>query len=144
VNNAGIIVGGAGGPSLIGGDGSAGGVGAFLNGGTLTNSRTIAGGSGFRGGPAGAAVQFGTVAATLIVDPGARFNGQVVANAAAADVLMLAGTTAATLSGLGTSFINFRYHGAFTPVPVRAPDRIFVVPDRAGRPAGSDQIHTRA
>jgi hypothetical protein len=60
---------------------------------------------------AGDAVQFGTTAATLVVDPGAVFNGQVVANAGAADVLQLAGTTAGTLSGLEhvgkQSFRNF-------------------------------------
>ena len=53
------------------------------------------------------AVQFGTTAATLVVNPGAIFNGQVVANATVADVLVLGGTTAGTLTGLGTSFVNF-------------------------------------
>jgi hypothetical protein len=53
-------------------------------------------------------VQFGTVAATLVVDPGAVFNGQVVANASAADVLELGGTGPGSLSGVGSSFINFQ------------------------------------
>jgi hypothetical protein len=104
--NSGTIAGGNGGASRTypnPGFG-AGGAGVFLNGGTLINSGTVAGGGGR---PSGAAVQFGAVAATLVVDPGAVFNGLVVANAAVADVLTLAGTTAGTLSGLGTSFTNF-------------------------------------
>ena len=102
LTNAGTIMGGT------GGIGTFGGVGVFLNGGTLIDSGTVAGGAGGspRGSP-GAAVQFGTAAATLVVNPGAVFNGQVVANASATDVLALGGTTAGTLTGLGTSFVNF-------------------------------------
>jgi hypothetical protein len=123
LTNTGGITGGPGGGASSGGGpiaylyAGAGGTGVYLNGGTLITSGTIAGGSGggisgpsepgSHTGPAGDAVQFGTVAATLVVDPGAVFNGQVVANASAADVLQLAGTAAGTLSGLGTQFTNF-------------------------------------
>jgi hypothetical protein len=72
----------------------------------LINAGTITGGTG-PSGFNGVAVQFGTRAASLIVNPGAIFNGQVVANATVPDVLVLAGTTAGTLTGLGTSFVNF-------------------------------------
>ena len=52
-------------------------------------------------------MKFGTVASTLIVDPGAVFNGQVVANNIH-DVLELAGTqNAGTAITLGTQFTNF-------------------------------------
>jgi hypothetical protein len=44
----------------------------------------------------------------LIIDPGAIFNGQVVANGAVADLLDLASaTTTGTLSGLGSEYVNF-------------------------------------
>jgi hypothetical protein len=114
--NTGFITGGGGGSATGNAEGGAfdgaGGAGVYLNGGALITSGTItggAGGNGFNGvpGPAGDAVQFGTTAATLVIDPGAVFNGQVVANASAADVLQLAGTAAGTLSGLGTQFTNF-------------------------------------
>jgi hypothetical protein len=105
--NSGTIAGGAGGHADVPLGTGGGGTGVVFDGGTLINSGTIAGGHG-QHPVIGAAVQFGTAAATLIVDPGAVFIGDVVANAAAADVLVLAGTTAATLNEpLGTSFVNF-------------------------------------
>jgi hypothetical protein len=108
--NHGSISGGAGGAGSSG-VGGKGGAGVILNGATLTTSGTISGGQGGSGtttGVAGDAVQFGTVASTLIVDPGAVFNGQVVANATAADVLELSGTqSGGTPITLGTQFTNF-------------------------------------
>jgi hypothetical protein len=97
--NSGAIVGGA--------SGAVGGNGVNLNGGTLVTSGTIGGGLGALPGTDGDAVQFGSVAATLVIDPGAVFGGLVVANATAADLLRLAGTTTGRLSGLGTEFANF-------------------------------------
>ena len=58
-------------------------------------------------GAAGAAVQFGTLAATLIMEAGALFNGQVVADASAQDRLELAGKAPGTLTGLGSAFTGF-------------------------------------
>jgi hypothetical protein len=119
LTNDGTISGGTGGTGngrvyfggYIGhGPGGSGGGGVYLDGGTLINAGAIAGGHGGPGsttGASGDAVQFGTVAATLVVDPGAVFKGLVVANAGAADVFDLAGTSAGTLRGLGTEFANF-------------------------------------
>jgi hypothetical protein len=112
--NKGTISGGSGSNS-VGGQypGGNGGAGVYLNGGTLINANRIAGGAagvGDGGGPTGAAgdaVQFGSGAAKLIVEPSAVFNGQVVANPTVADVLELAGTTTGRLGGLGTEFTNF-------------------------------------
>ena len=107
--NSGTISGGAGGSGTT--SGGAGGAGVFLNGGTLTTSGTISGGTGGSGstpGKMGAAAQFGANASTLIVDPGAVFNGQVAAHASAGDVLELSGTQAGgTAVTLGTQFTNF-------------------------------------
>ena len=83
----------------------------FLNGGTLTSAGTISGGKGGSGtllGAAGDAVQFGTVASTLIVNSGAVFNGQVAANSAVNDVLELAGNqSGGTGITLGAQFTGF-------------------------------------
>ena len=113
--NTGTIQGGNGGYgvytySIAAGNG---GAGVYLDGGTLITSGFIAGGAGgallggSQGGAAGDAVQFGALAATLVIDPGATFSGAVVANTAVNDVLELAGTAGATLSGLGTEFTGF-------------------------------------
>jgi hypothetical protein len=104
LTNTGSITGGAGGPgSLLVGFG---GAGVFLNGGTLITSGTISGSAGRSGG--GPAVQFGTAASTLIVDPSAVFNDNVVANASVHDVLELSGTqSGGTPITLGTQFIGF-------------------------------------
>jgi hypothetical protein len=107
LTNTGSIAGGAGGSGTTsGGDG---GAGVFLNGGTLASAGSIsagAGGSGTANGAAGDAVKFGTAASTLIVDPGAVFNGQVVA-LNSHDVLELAGTqSGGTPITLGTQFTS--------------------------------------
>ncbi len=111
LTNLGTIYGGA--AALSAGEygsGGNGGAGVYLNGGTLVNAGTIGGGAygyGIAGyGVAGYAVQFGALAGTLVLDPGAAFVGQVAAYAGAGDVLMLTGV-GGTLSGLGTEFTGF-------------------------------------
>jgi len=114
VTNTGHITGGNGGAATPFGPGGTGGAGVFLNGGTLTTSGTISGGQGgaayqnYAAGAAGDAVQFGTLASTLVVKPGAVFNGQVAANASVNDVLRLSGVqSGGTPITLGTQFTNF-------------------------------------
>jgi hypothetical protein len=111
LTNTGSIAGGAGASNNKGLAGGAGGAGVSLSGGTLITSGTISGGAGGTGTPTGAAghaVTFGTAASTLIVDPGAVFNGLVVAHASAGDVLELSGTqSGGTAITLGTQFTNF-------------------------------------
>jgi len=78
VLSTGSISGGAGGTGTS--TGGTGGVGVSLNGGTLTTSGSISGGAGGSGptsGAAGNALNFGTVASTLAVEPGAAFNGAI-------------------------------------------------------------------
>jgi hypothetical protein len=113
VFNKGTIGGGAGGSAAFFGKvpyGGNGGVGVYLDGGSLTNAGTISGGAGGVGtstsGTHGLAVEFGPAANTLVLDPGAVFDGLVAANASVNDVLLLAGT-GGTLSGLGTQFTGF-------------------------------------
>jgi hypothetical protein len=106
--NRGLVEGGAGRTGDLGTGGN-GGAGVVLDGGTLRNFGTIAGGAGGTGdtqGTHGDAVQFGTLASTLVLEPGAAFIGVVAADAAADDVLRLAGT-GGTLTGLGTEFTGF-------------------------------------
>jgi len=103
LTNSGSITGGMGGGVDPGytGTGGQGGAGMFLNGPTLTTSGSISGGSGGSGtvnGAAGDAVQFGLVTSTLVVEPGAVFNGQVAANASVHDVLKLSG-----IQGVGSA-----------------------------------------
>jgi hypothetical protein len=109
LTNTGTIFGGTGGHSTAGA-GGAGGAGVLLSGATLTTSGTIAGGAEGRGstnGAMGDAVKFGA-AGTLNVDPGAVFNGLVVANASVNDLLALSGTqSGGTTITLGTQFKNF-------------------------------------
>jgi hypothetical protein len=100
--------------------------GVFLNGGTLINSGTIAGQASFQivepprqgpnkfypGGtytvPGFAAVQFGSMAATLLVDPGAVFLDGIAATPTVSDTLELGtGSFAGTLAGLGSSITGF-------------------------------------
>jgi len=101
--NTGTITGGAASPGRLG----YGGAGVYLNGGRVETSGTITAGGG-NPGYAGDAVRFGSAAGTLIVDPGAVFNGQVAANASVNDTLQLTGTQlGGTGITLGTQFTNF-------------------------------------
>jgi len=120
--NTGFIIGGGGGFNETGATGGAGAAGVYLNGGTLITSGAIGGGHGgnagnLDNGPVGDAIQFGPMASTLIIEPGANFNASdqagalgtaVVANPAVSDVLELAGTTAGNLNGLGSQFTGFK------------------------------------
>jgi hypothetical protein len=107
-NRGTIIAGNGGGSDNTGG---AGGAGVFLNGGTLTSTGTIKGGHGGAGsgadGANGDAVQFGTLAATLVVTASAVFNGRIVADKAVDDTLVLAGTAGGLLSGFGSAITGF-------------------------------------
>jgi hypothetical protein len=72
--------------------------------GTLTNSGTISGATD-------AVVldaQNSRYTGTLIVEKGAVFNGDVVANPANSDTLELSGTSTAALTGIGTQFTGFK------------------------------------
>lgn len=104
-SNSGTITGGAGGAGGASGTGygiaGAGGAGILLNGGTLVNAGTISGGAGSPGVYADA-VRFGNAAATLMVQAGAVFVGDVAGNAAVDDQMILTGAKPGTLSGLGT------------------------------------------
>jgi hypothetical protein len=73
----------------------------------LLNSGLIAGGTSPSGIHADA-VQFGTNASTLVVEHGATFTGNVVANSTIADVLAIGGTTPVTISNIGAEYQNFR------------------------------------
>jgi autotransporter family porin len=112
--NTGVITGGTGGYGLL--QGGAGGAGVYLDGATLVNAGTIAGGAGGFGnlsdGATGDAVLFAPTAhsgseSTLVIEPGAVFDGLVVASAAANDVLELGGKAPGTIGDLGIDFINF-------------------------------------
>jgi Hint domain len=112
VTNQGTIRGGVGGAGGINIDdaqahGGNGGMGVvFAGGGTVTNAGVIAGGTGASG--TADAVHFGSGASRLILDPGASFSGAVVGNAVASDFLELAsGSSAGTLSGIGTEYTGF-------------------------------------
>lgn len=106
--NSGVVAGGAGGSfTQAGGIGGDGGVGVYLNGGTLTNTGTIAGGAPGSGAAAGDAVRFGGQAATLVVGTSAVFDGNIVANSAVADTLILAAKGSGVLSGFGTTITGF-------------------------------------
>jgi hypothetical protein len=109
--NHGTITGGAGSGNGQGYPGGNGGAGVVLDGGTLTNWGTISGGAGgyspTQPGLMGDAVIFGSGVATLVVKPGAVFNGAVQGNAAVNDTLALSGPGSGTLSGLGSQFTSF-------------------------------------
>ncbi len=114
VTNLGAVMGGAGGYGMT--LGGAGGDGVTLgnhgSGDVLINAGTIAGGAGGLNGQSvaaasGAAVSFGSYAATLVVDAGAVFVGQVAANTLAADVLVLSGSDSADLALVGSQFSGF-------------------------------------
>jgi hypothetical protein len=108
--NSGTISAGNGGDTAnnIGG---AGGAGVYLNGGTLTTAGTITGGLGGAGkvtdGANGDAVQFGSLAATMVITADAVFNGAVVADSAVDDALVLAGRPEGVLNNFGTNITGF-------------------------------------
>ena len=108
LSNSGTIAGGIGGTNVE--VGVAGGAGVMIEGGTFTDSGTVKGGAGgvsTDDGPRGDAVEFsGSIAGTLILDPGAVLIGSVAAAGTAADVVELAGTSTTTLAGFGTEFID--------------------------------------
>ncbi len=110
VMNAGTIIGGVGGSNIY--TGAAGGAGVVVYGGTFVDSGAVRGGAGGVSqfpGAAGDAVYFVSPyqAGTLVLDPGASCSGLVTGNSGVANVLELAGTSAATLSGIGTEFTDF-------------------------------------
>jgi hypothetical protein len=106
LTNTGMILGGGGGTALIHGQGG-GGAGVYLDGGTLVaQSGTIGGGTGKTTGDA---VEFGPQGGTLQIDPAALFSGAIAGNYAMQDTLVLSGTKAGTLSGLGTRVAGFRH-----------------------------------
>jgi hypothetical protein len=78
--------------------GGSGAAGAYVESGTLTNAGTISG---------TVAVSLTGEFAELIVDPGAVFSGDVEANFGENNILDLAGSTDATLTGIGTEFAHF-------------------------------------
>jgi hypothetical protein len=98
LTNDGTIIGGA-----SGGGASIAGDGVFLDGGTLVNAGLIEGG----GRGTADAVALGLHTATLVIDPGARFIGDVAGNASADDSLRLAAGADGSIAGLGTAFTGF-------------------------------------
>ena len=91
------------------GYGGDGGTGVVISNAVLINAGTISGGAGGEGGVYGApgdAVAFKD-AGTLVVEQGAVFIGDVAAETSFSDVLELAGTSSAALTGIGTQFTNF-------------------------------------
>jgi hypothetical protein len=120
VTNTGLIAGGYGGDYGVNGvygTLGSGGSGVYFAGGVLTNAGTISGGYG--GAYEHAYGSFGLAVylhnglhastATLVVDPGAVFDGGVLASQPTLDLLELAGTTASTLTGIGTQFEGFSH-----------------------------------
>jgi hypothetical protein len=116
LTNKAVITGGQGGESANG-HGGQGGNGVEIAGSTLINAGTVSGGAGgyseyyHSTGPIGNAVElFGSVAGTVVVDPGAVFFGDVVVNnsyGTAMNVLEVAGTSSVALTGIGTRFDGF-------------------------------------
>lgn len=118
--NTGTITGGVGGYTK-GYSYAYGGNSVYLDGGTLiAKSGTISGGApgpqALSAGPPhapeenpgqGFAVQFGAIASTLVVDPGATLSGGILANPVVNDTLILQGTTAGTMTGFGNAVWGF-------------------------------------
>ena len=107
--NFGTILGGHGAVETdlsIGTDGN-GGNGVDLNGGLLIDSGFIGGGGAATDARQGDAIYFGTAAATLVVEQGAAFDGDIVARASVNDTLVLGNATAGTFSGLGAAVTGF-------------------------------------
>jgi autotransporter family porin len=119
--NTGKITGGTGGATILGG--TIGGAGVEIGGGTLVTSGTITGGAG--GVSQGHGVQgdavyvYGSVAGTLIINPGAVFHGSVVAVPTVENVLEFAGSSTGTVQGIGTEFTGF-YEISFASGATRA------------------------
>ena len=112
LSNGGVIAGGQGGTNDVDlglNRITGGGAGVVINGGVLIDRGTISGGAGGlqqgRVGHAGDAVDFTGSAGTLVVQQGAVFNGNVVANSSVADVLEV--TDGVQLTGIGSQFLNF-------------------------------------
>jgi Hint domain len=124
--NTGLVEGGNGGGGSV--YSGYGGDGVFLNGGTLITSGTIAGGSG---GTAGDAVQFGAADSSMVIDPGAVFQGAIggfvigdvidVTNLTPSqvrgdlhgDTLSMGGSGTLTFTGIPTGdYFNFASYGA--------------------------------
>jgi hypothetical protein len=103
LTNNGTILGGTANYSPSGGDGV-----LFHGGGTLTDGGLISGGNGTSA--TADAVEFGSGASRLILQPGASFSGAVVADAAFSNVLELASAASAgIITGLGDSIIGFTH-----------------------------------
>ena len=110
LTNTGVISAGASGAGSKA-DG-AGNIGIRLGGATLITSGTISGAAGGAGpngtkGPAGDAVYAYGNGNTIILDPGAVFNGLVVNAPGYANPLEFAGTSTIAVTGIGTAFTNF-------------------------------------
>jgi hypothetical protein len=101
--NFGVIIGGGGGSNAGHRHGGSSGPGVEANGGTIIDYGTISGISAF--GTYGSAIAFGTNAGTLVLEPGAVFHGAV--SGGPMDMLDLGGSTAGTLSGIGTTVTGF-------------------------------------
>ena len=112
VTNSGLIAGGVAGihstavghvTNAAGASIEGGSIGVVLAaGGTVINAGSITGGEGK------ALVFYGNAVGRVVVDAGAVFNGNVVGSGSASNTLELASSAAAgTISGLGTSFVNF-------------------------------------
>jgi len=112
LSNDGVITGGQGGTNNVDlglHDVTKGGAGVVINGGVLIDGGTISGGAGGllpgRVGAAGDAVDFTGSAGTLVVEQGAVFNGNVVADSGVAVLLEVTGNV--DLAGVGSQFLNF-------------------------------------
>jgi hypothetical protein len=107
--NRGTIIGGIGVASKYYGYGYGGISVSFHGGGTLINAGFIGAGVGAYGSVTANAVQFGSGASRLVLDPAGRFSGAVVANANYANMLELAaGTVGGTLIGcIGAEYRGF-------------------------------------
>jgi hypothetical protein len=103
LTNKGFIEGGAGGASRYNYSGGSGG-GVRMEGGTLINAGTIATSAAY-----GAAVYLTrTAIGTVVVEPGAVFSGYVDAYRTQNDVLVLAGKSKQTFTGIGTQIYGFK------------------------------------
>ena len=88
--------------TILGGDYETGVL--FRGGGTLTNAGLIGGGGVYN---IADAVDFGTGTSRLIIDPGARFDGNVVAQGSSATLELASAASTGTIVGIGTSYSGF-------------------------------------